>query len=133
MDVVGKNGLCCEREVCSHSRCHIHIKANSAPRETLITPNKYHLLKAIKGDFPNMLFIKVVTSAAFLVCYSYSLSISSKDVAIVSRDVVVTSPETSLSVRVTTDLSPRLAGSLAVVLAAISGTVAVGSAACISG
>ncbi|KFY87668.1 hypothetical protein V500_06841 [Pseudogymnoascus sp. VKM F-4518 (FW-2643)] len=36
-------------------------------------------------------------------------------------------------IRVTTDLSPRLAGAPAVVLAAISGTVAVGSAACIFG
>jgi hypothetical protein len=80
-----------------------------------------------------MLFLKAITGAAFLVCYAYSLSIPSKDVAIVSRDVVVTSPETSLSVRVTTDLSPRLAGAPAVVLAAISGTVAVGSAACIFG
>lgn len=80
-----------------------------------------------------MLFLKAITGAAFLVCYAYSLSIPSKDVAIVSRDVVVTSPETSLSVRVTTDLSPRVAGALAVVLAAISGTVAVGSAACLSG
>ncbi|OBT59516.1 hypothetical protein VE04_00556 [Pseudogymnoascus sp. 24MN13] len=75
-----------------------------------------------------MLFIKVVAGAAFLVCYSYSLSIPSKDVAIVSRDVVVTSPETSLSVRVTTDLCAP-----AVVLAAISGTVAVESAGCIFG
>lgn len=89
MDVVGKNDLCCEREVCSHSRCHIHIKANCAPRETHITPNKYHTLKAIKGDFPNMLFLKAVTVAAFLVCYAYSLSIPSKDVAIVSRDVQI--------------------------------------------
>ncbi|OBT71083.1 hypothetical protein VF21_09834 [Pseudogymnoascus sp. 05NY08] len=81
-----------------------------------------------------MLFLKAIAGAAFLVCYAYSLSIpSSKDVAIVSRDVVVTSPETSLSVRVTPDLSPRLAGAPAVVLAAISGTVAVGSAACIFG
>lgn len=50
--------------------------ANSAPRETHITPNKYHLLKAIKGGFPNMLFIKVVTSAAFLVSAILTPSLS---------------------------------------------------------
>ena len=132
IDVVGKNDLCCKREVCSYSRCHIHIKVNYAPRETHITPNTYHPLKATKGYFSNMLFLKAVTGAAFLVCYAYSLSISSKMSPSFLATWLLLLPK-HLSQYGLTDLSPSVAGAPAVVLAAISGNVAVGSAACLYG